>query len=94
MSAWGMPGASPAKQKRRAEEARLQAAIQAARDEQERLALLTEQERQRQLDQQLQSKLARMGVCPAGFQWLAVGGGWRCAGGSHAVTAAQLNNAA
>lgn len=79
-----------AKQRRRAEEARLKAAVQAARDQAERAAALAEQARRLQLEQQIQAKLARMGVCPAGYQWLPVQGGWLCAGGAHLVTDAQL----
>jgi len=38
----------------------------------------------------MQEKLREMGVCPAGYEWLREGGGWRCAGGSHFVTDAEL----
>ncbi|TYZ68458.1 hypothetical protein PybrP1_004317 [[Pythium] brassicae (nom. inval.)] len=37
-----------------------------------------------------QKKLQRIGKCPMGFAWLQVGGGWRCAGGSHFVSDAEL----
>ena len=36
------------------------------------------------------AKLREMGVCEAGFQWIKVGGGYRCAGGSHYVPNSAL----
>ncbi|GLD99445.1 hypothetical protein PINS_up008164 [Pythium insidiosum] len=49
-------------------------------------------EAKRKLEESIatQEKLRRIGLCPAGFAWLQVGGGWRCAGGSHFVSDAQL----
>ncbi|KAK2855600.1 hypothetical protein FQN49_005033 [Arthroderma sp. PD_2] len=41
-------------------------------------------------EQEAQKKLREMGVCPAGFQWIKQAGGYRCAGGTHFVTDAQL----
>ncbi|KAJ0388822.1 hypothetical protein P43SY_011390 [Pythium insidiosum] len=38
----------------------------------------------------VQVKLRRIGLCPMGFAWLQVGGGWRCAGGGHFVSDAEL----
>lgn len=38
----------------------------------------------------VQAALRRMGVCVAGFQWINVGFGYRCAGGSHFVSNDQL----
>jgi hypothetical protein len=37
-----------------------------------------------------QAKLAKMGVCPVGYQWIRQTGGYRCAGGSHCVSDAQM----
>lgn len=37
-----------------------------------------------------QEKLRRLSKCPMGYVWLQVGGGWRCAGGSHFVSDAEL----
>jgi membrane protein involved in colicin uptake len=43
-----------------------------------------------QREQAAQAKLQQMGVCVAGFQWLKVGGSYRCAGGSHFVSNSEL----
>jgi hypothetical protein len=37
-----------------------------------------------------QAKLAKMGVCPMGYHWIRQTGGYRCAGGSHGVSDAQM----
>ncbi|KAM6493118.1 hypothetical protein JOM56_011252 [Amanita muscaria] len=50
---------------------------------------MLEEQRRRQ-EAQVQRKLRSMGVCPVGYQWLPHGGGYRCAGGSHFVSNAQL----
>lgn len=57
-----------------------------------------ELERQRQVEverkrveQQAQTKLRQMGVCPVGFRWIKQSGGYRCAGGSHWVSDGQLH---
>ncbi|TID20283.1 P-loop containing nucleoside triphosphate hydrolase protein [Venturia nashicola] len=80
--------------KRLREEARLQ-------HEQERRTqeeLLNEFERQRKAmeeerkkEAKAQQKLRTMGVCPMGFRWIKQANGYRCAGGSHFVTDAQLS---
>lgn len=58
---------------------------------------LAELERKRQeLEEKLrrqaleQEKLAKMGVCPMGYQWIRQSGGYRCAGGSHWVSDRQM----
>jgi len=38
----------------------------------------------------IQKKLQKVGKCIAGFEWLKVKGGYRCAGGSHFVSDAKL----
>lgn len=38
----------------------------------------------------LQEKIRRICPCPAGFNWFKTGGGWRCSGGTHFVSDAQL----
>ncbi|CAK0788469.1 unnamed protein product [Prorocentrum cordatum] len=69
---------------REAHEARLRAA-QRAREEAE--ARRREEERRRQA---VQERLRQISPCPAGFTWYKSGGGWRCGGGSHFVSDAEL----
>ncbi|KAG6592606.1 Serine/threonine-protein kinase mph1 [Phytophthora cinnamomi] len=49
-------------------------------------------EEERRRAQAIQEKIRRICPCPAGFNWYKSGGGWRCGGGSHFVSDAQLNN--
>lgn len=49
-----------------------------------------EQEEKRKREALAQSRLRQMGVCVQGFQWIKQGGGYRCAGGSHWVSDAQI----
>lgn len=49
-----------------------------------------EEEERRQKEQQIQQKLQRMGVCPAGFQWIRQADGYICGGGTHFVSHSQL----
>lgn len=49
-----------------------------------------EAERKRQ-EERIKQKLRAIGKCPAGFVWHKCGGGWRCGGGSHYVSDAELN---
>ena len=75
--------------------AELQKKMQRAKEEEERRRReleerkRREQEEQRKHEQAMQ-KLRRMGVCVAGFQWHKIAGGYRCGGGSHFVSDAQL----
>lgn len=60
-----------------------------------RLVAALEQERQRAEEKRkkeaaIQVALQKMGVCVAGFRWIKQGSGYRCAGGSHFVSNAQL----
>jgi Ni/Co efflux regulator RcnB len=65
------------------------------REERERLARLmkaaqqAEAERRRK-EEAVQQKLRSLGICPAGYRWIATGGGYRCSAGGHFVSAAQL----
>ncbi|KAG7398349.1 hypothetical protein PHYBOEH_011257 [Phytophthora boehmeriae] len=61
------------------------AALRRARDQ----AKLEEERRRAEA---LQEKIRRICPCPAGFQWYKSGAGWRCGGGSHFVSDAQLNS--
>jgi hypothetical protein len=78
---------------RKREEARIKeleakAAREKAQKELERRRK-AEEERKRQ-EATAQTKLRQMGICPAGFQWIKQGGGYKCAGGTHWVNDAQL----
>ena len=37
-----------------------------------------------------QAKIKTLGRCPMDFDWIRIDGGYRCAGGSHTITDAQL----
>ncbi|RLN63252.1 hypothetical protein BBJ28_00018439 [Nothophytophthora sp. Chile5] len=60
-------------------------ALRRARDQ----AKLDEERRRAEA---LQEKIRRICPCPAGFNWFKSSGGWRCGGGSHFVSDAQLNS--
>jgi hypothetical protein len=80
-------------QKRRHEEARLRAlnARLAVREAEEKLRIArVEEERKRKEEVKAQTKLRQMGVCPVGFRWIKQSTGYRCAGGSHFVSNAEL----
>ncbi|KAL4165528.1 hypothetical protein KRP22_014238 [Phytophthora ramorum] len=49
-------------------------------------------EEERRRARALQEKIRRICPCPAGYEWYKSGGGWRCGGGSHFVSDAQLNS--
>ena len=79
--------------KRRHEEQRLQREKE-RRAYEEELARLrqikaAEAERRRK-EREAQQKLRQMGVCPVGYRWIKQASGYRCAGGSHFVSDAQL----
>ena len=40
--------------------------------------------------EKIQSKIRSLHLCPRGFRWFKIEGGWRCKGGSHFVTDQQL----
>ncbi|KAK1255085.1 hypothetical protein MKX08_009080 [Trichoderma sp. CBMAI-0020] len=40
---------------------------------------------------ELQKCLQRMGLCPLGFQWTQVSGGYRCEGGTHFISDGELH---
>ena len=79
--------------KRRHEEERLQREKE-RRAYEEELARLrrikaAEAER-RKKEREAQQKLRQMGVCPVGYRWIKQASGYRCAGGSHFVSDAEL----
>ncbi|KAH8646473.1 P-loop containing nucleoside triphosphate hydrolase protein [Tricladium varicosporioides] len=51
---------------------------------------LLEEEARRKKEAVLKQKLAMMGRCPVGYEWIKQGGGYRCAGGSHFMSNAAL----
>lgn len=77
----------------RHEQIRLQRELErrAREEELEKIRKQREQvERNRRREQQAQAKLREMGVCVMGYRWIKQTGGYRCAGGSHWVSDAQL----
>lgn len=87
------PTAPDDEAKRRHEQARLQRLAQLR--EQEAIVEKLEKEKAAREERQCQEeraqrKLREMGVCPVGFRWIKQNGGYRCAGGGHVVSDAQL----
>lgn len=62
----------------------------AREEELEKIRKQREQGEQSRREQQAQAKLREMGVCVMGYRWIKQTGGYRCAGGSHWVSDAQL----
>ena len=81
--------------KRRFEQERLQREIQ-RRKYLEKLQRLEREkkraEEERKKEQAAQRKLRHMGTCIVGYRWIKQSGGYRCAGGSHFVSDAQLES--
>ena len=84
-------------QERRLAEAAAAAAALAATEREAAMARQRELEAQiraaaaaREREAEAQRRLATMGLCPAGFSWYRTGGGWRCGGGTHYASDAQL----
>ncbi|KAH7925247.1 P-loop containing nucleoside triphosphate hydrolase protein [Leucogyrophana mollusca] len=79
--------------KRKREQARIREVEAKAARERALAALRAKQQeeaKQRTQEAKAQAALRRMGVCVAGFQWIRQESGYRCAGGSHFVSHAQL----
>ncbi|GLA87164.1 hypothetical protein AtubIFM56815_011439 [Aspergillus tubingensis] len=51
---------------------------------------MVEIEERKKKEEEAQRKLREMGVCPMGYRWIPQATGYRCAGGSHFVSSAQL----
>lgn len=70
------------------------AEAEARRLEEERQALvrrlLKEAEEERRREAEVQRRLQRIGICPAGFQWIKQAGGYRCSAGGHFVSDDQI----
>lgn len=71
------------------EEQRIKA-VKARRDAAAHAARLKALQEERKREAVVQQKLRQIGVCVMGFRWIKQAGGYRCAGGSHFVTDAQL----
>ncbi|KAL8391929.1 hypothetical protein RB599_004739 [Gaeumannomyces hyphopodioides] len=67
---------------------------EARRLEEERQALvrrlLKEAEEERRREAEVQRRLQMIGKCPVGFAWIKQAGGYRCAGGSHFASDAEI----
>ncbi|KAG6967558.1 hypothetical protein JG688_00006251 [Phytophthora aleatoria] len=72
-------------------EALKRARDQATREEERRRAQAKLEEKRRRAAA-IQEKIRQICPCPAGFKWYKHGSGWRCGGGSHFVSDAQLNS--
>ncbi|KAJ3067513.1 M-phase phosphoprotein 8 [Podochytrium sp. JEL0797] len=73
--------------------AELEVSKQNRREELERQRRELEEKDIRKLEKArraVQEKIRKLCPCPMGYQWSQVGGGWRCGGGSHFVSDAQL----
>jgi hypothetical protein len=59
---------------------------------QKRMKLLIEQRKKEKSEEEAccQQLLAKMRRCPMDFEWIKEDGGWRCAGGSHYVSDADI----
>ncbi|KAF7312269.1 hypothetical protein MIND_00239900 [Mycena indigotica] len=81
--------------KRKMELLRLQELLE-RREKERRLQELErrrmEEQQERQKEAKAQAALRTMGVCVAGYRWIKQASGYRCAGGSHFVSNAQLEN--
>ncbi|KLO93636.1 related to ECM32-DNA dependent ATPase/DNA helicase B [Fusarium fujikuroi] len=53
--------------------------------------ILAEEEKRKKIEAR-KAKLMTMGVCPAGFNWIKQGGGYRCAGGAHWMSDGDVDN--
>ncbi len=79
--------------KRRFEQERIQRELERRAREEELARMERERkaaEEARAREAAAQKKLRKLGVCVAGFRWIKQTGGYRCAGGSHYVSDAQL----
>ena len=44
-------------------------------------------------DKNIQERIRQLGRCPMDYEWIRQDGGWQCAGGSHWLSDADLENA-
>jgi hypothetical protein len=81
-------------EKRRIEEERIKNELERRAKEAERAAIemkRREAEEARKKEAVAQKKLQSMGVCVAGFRWIKQAEGYRCAGGFHFISNAELD---
>lgn len=79
----------------RLEQERIQREIERRRHLEEIAKVEKERKRineERRKEQAVQQRLRKMGVCVQGFRWIKQHGGYRCAGGSHYISDAQLGS--
>jgi SpoVK/Ycf46/Vps4 family AAA+-type ATPase len=81
-----------AEEEREEEYRRLQeTARKATADAREKIVTrLLEEKKRREMEEAAKKKLMEMCACPAGFNWIKQKGGYRCTGGSHWMSDAQL----
>ena len=79
-----------AMEKQRQEEAARQAAVEKQRQEEAARVRAMEIAKKQQEEAKVQAKIQNLGVCVAGYAWIQEAGGYRCAGGSHFLSNAQL----
>lgn len=53
---------------------------------------LLDEENRRKKEAAIRKKLEDLGLCPMGYAWIRQAGGYRCAGGSHALSDAQIGS--
>jgi len=75
---------------RLAELKRLEEEAARAEEEAERQRILQAKRDKEAEHQRVQERLRICGACPMGYSWHPCGGGWRCAGGSHYMSDADL----
>lgn len=72
--------------------ASMREAVQQEEERREELRRLEEEARRAKEEehQRIQQQLRVCGACPMGYSWYRCGGGWRCTGGSHFKSDAEL----
>lgn len=79
--------AADEKERRMREQARIAAELERRRRDEEFVAI----EKARQKEMERQKKLKVLGRCPMGYQWIKQSSGYRCAGGSHTLSDANID---
>jgi len=79
--------AADEEERRVREQARIAAELEKRRRDEELAAL----EKARQMEMERQKRLKVLGPCPAGYTWIKQYSGYRCAGGSHTLSDADVD---